>query len=925
MVQFDNNEPLERIRKVIDVWKHNRKLYPGWLVFPSGQERVELGWRTDEWEMPILNALTDLTPVERLRAIRELAWRKETLLEPISFEFEAAAAAVLRDIDCEKQTIEGRRVTRDDWGAIREAWGVVALTLVTDARFECNLTLFRERLAALTPFSRDNPDVAHRMQQENCLWAAYSLDFNRLNVLLDSWAVENCDPAWILRKAALLTEARRHDESIVMVQEALNSVRGDLVDGKSIASASRECWALASTLTMNNRQSIYREWDKLTSLKCDARAEIDHVRRALRRADDQDEAPAFDLGVRREARVRFSNTRRSRMMAAYRAIRLHEVAGVPPTNSPGRDNDMPMSMASDLLKLAADELVATNPGLSIRLILRICGYDGDKILQRVLSRTRLARLTTDAIEDLARLSVGVVKHALPRLLETEEHFGGISWVERMRVALEVLSRLVLRQSSSKAIEALDVGLECYRTDRVAQHPWLGPPLGNLLERSWEVLSKKERAGRALDLLMVPMAGMDNFIPDANYPDPGQFIGAEDLPTERTSDNEKQFRAVVDFLMRGLRGNRDARCRATFRLIPLVIANSLTMHESSSIAFALWHDSDPILHNSPGPSTPLDWVYLMLPEVDEGQAEQSFRNKWLAQVAVTQRQREADSSRLLTQVGSAISGLQKRGRPFLLSDEDERVIASHIEGLVETFSSDSISFSFGIYSEVAHVATLSSAIAMPRNIAENLFRRVSSILGASEYSKDPIYGQLSDIRISLAFAIVPGLVKVMPERFETMGLWLRSGLASKDDARLRGTMAALRTWLSTPTMSISHPIPDDLIREVGAFISSDRRVALADALIFATILFNVGPERSKEVIRPLALQGLSNLAKRLDYHNDQNLYGDVHTLRLLCAQLATRIAAHGFEDNATVTKWLDIGRNDPFPETRNVVVSYESEH
>ena len=921
MVQFNDNEPLDRVRNVVEIWEHNRKLYPGWLVFPSGQERSELSWRTDEWELPILNALSGLTPVERLRAIRELIWRKEVLLEPITLDLETAAEGTLGDIDCEKHTIEGVHATRDDWVEIRKAWVVVTLALVTDARLDGNLPLFEQRLNSLRPFLNDSPDIEHRKQQESCLWAAYSLDFDRLSGLLDTWVVENCDPAWMLRKAALLTEAYRHDESIVVVQGALNSLRQDLADGKSIASASRESWALASTLTTNNRQTIFREWDKLTSLKCDARAETDHARRALRRTDEQDEAPSFDLGVRQGTRVRFSNLRRTRLIAAYRAIRLLEIAGVPPVNSPGRDAGMPMSMASDLLTLAADELVATNPRLSIRLVLRICRYDGDKTLQRVLSRSRLARLTDDTAEELAQLCVGVIKHALPLLFTSEEQIGGITWAERMRVALEVLSRLVLRLSPTMANYALDIGLECYRTDRVAQDFGLGPPLGNLLERAWEVLSKNHRASRVLEMLTAPMAGLDNFAADAHCPDPGHFIGAGDLPPERTNDNEEQFQAVVDFLIRGLLGNDDARRRATFRLIPLVIANSLTEKESSDISIALWRNSDPIVHNSSGPNAPLDWVYLLLPEIDEGEAEQSFRRKWLTPRAAIQGQREADASGLITQVGGAVSGLRKRGRPFLLSNEDEQLVASHIEGLVEMFSSSSVSFSLGIHSAMSHVAALSAEVTMPMQIAENLFRRVELILGRPGHSKDPLVGQVSDIRIALAFAVVPGLVKVMPDRFEKLALWLRTGLASEDDARLRGAMAALRSWLSASATSMVNPIPDDLIREVGAIIASDRRVALADALVFATLVFNVGSERNRDTIRPLALQGLSYLAEKLDYDNDQNLYGDVHTLRLLCAQLATRIATYGFEDDATVAKWLEIGRSDPFPEARDVVISY----
>ena len=766
----------------------------------------------------------------------------------------------------------------------------------------------------------DNPNVEHRVQHERCLWAVYSLDFDHLNESLDSWVVEGYDPVWILRKAALLTEVRRHDESIAMVQAALNSLRQDSTGGKSIASASRESWALASMLTLGTRQDISREWDKLSSLKCDARSEIEHVRQALRRADEQDEAPPFDVGVRQGTPVRFSNLRHTRLIAAYRAIRLPEVAGIPPVNSPRHSEDMPMAMASDLLTLAADELASTNPELSIRLVLRICKYDRDTVLQRVLSRSRIARLKDETIQELARLSVGTIRHALPRLFPDEGPLRGITWVERMRVALEVLSRLILRLPSL-ANDALDIGLECYRTDRVAQHFWLGPPLGNLLKRAWKVLPKEYRAIRAFDMLTAPITGLDNFDVAAECPDPGQFIVADDLPAERTSSNEERLQEVVFFLIRSLLGSEDTRNRATLRLMPLVTSNLLTEQESSDIAVAIWRASDPILDNLSGSNGPLDWVYLILPETEAGQAERAFRRKWLS--SGSESQGSEDASSLLTQVGAAVSGLRNRGRPFQLSINDEQHIAGHIEDLAEIFSSSSINISLNIYSAISHIGSLSAEITFSKRVAENLFRYVESILGAPIHSKDRLFGQISEIRIALAFAVIPGLVKVMSDRFETMSLWLRTGLASEDDERVRAAMIALRSWLSAPPTLMVKPVPDDLIREVGAIVASDRRIALADALFCATVVFNAGSESHRATIGPLALQGLSYLADKLDYSNDQNLYEDVHTLRLLCVQLATHMASYGLEEDATVDKWLDIGRVDPFPEARDIVISHES--
>ena len=146
---FDETEELARVKETLEVWKHNRRPYPGWLAFPSGQERGELSRRTDEWEQPILNALPELTPVERLYAIRELIWRREILLEPLTQNLVAKAEEVLHSIDCEKRAIDGVEEALGDWADIRDAWRTVGLALLTDARMDCKRALFEWRLDAL--------------------------------------------------------------------------------------------------------------------------------------------------------------------------------------------------------------------------------------------------------------------------------------------------------------------------------------------------------------------------------------------------------------------------------------------------------------------------------------------------------------------------------------------------------------------------------------------------------------------------------------------------------------------------------------------------------------------------------------------------------------------------------------------------------
>ena len=89
--EFSENESLERVKQILDIWGYNRDLYPGWIVYPTGVERSDFKRRTDAWEPPILASFSEFSAIERLRAIYELVWRREILLEPITQQLEKAA------------------------------------------------------------------------------------------------------------------------------------------------------------------------------------------------------------------------------------------------------------------------------------------------------------------------------------------------------------------------------------------------------------------------------------------------------------------------------------------------------------------------------------------------------------------------------------------------------------------------------------------------------------------------------------------------------------------------------------------------------------------------------------------------------------------------------------------------------------------
>lgn len=332
---------LLQVQELLPTWEHNRKIYPGWLFAPFDKQ-FSLHTGTRNWEPLVLEVLTQFTPMEELKAIRELVWRYEILLEPISDELEDAAQSVLNKIDCQARKINGYTPAISDWPTIREAWIAVGLSLVTSARQQFNKALFDERVASLSNFSDDDREVTNRIHYERCLWAIYSLDFGTIDTLLKKWLVDNSDPVWMMRKSALLFETGHNKEARQLIEYAVARIRENPDDDHSLANSSREGWALWSawaasqleglngSVTLNQSRPIGR-WEELTPLKCNASIEKGYFVEALKASQEAKKAQSFDFEMERSPGVVFSDAEYRYWIAARRAVRLTEIAGLPPS------------------------------------------------------------------------------------------------------------------------------------------------------------------------------------------------------------------------------------------------------------------------------------------------------------------------------------------------------------------------------------------------------------------------------------------------------------------------------------------------------------------------------------------------------------------------------------------------------------------
>ena len=903
---------LKQTKDVLDVWSHNRKIYPGWLSVPSSVFS-SFNHRTDNWEQPILRALPELGPVRRLRAIRELVWRREISLVPISPELESEASDALQNVDCQVRTVGGVVDMTVRWDEVREAWRHVALALVTAARHDFKLTLFDQRIEALSPFLDDDLDIAQRIHHERCLWSIYSMDFQALEGFLADWETANTDPIWMLRKAAILVETNRVDEAIKLFEEAFTHIRRISDDDRSMAGSSRESWALFWAMAQEmgsfwegktdslDRSRFHRRWRELASRKCDALEEKRHLYNFISDQREKSEPPLFDLNVRRGRGFRFSDEQRRRWIAARRAIRLSEVAGLPPSM-------FHLSMASDILTIAADELAEVEPEMAVRVVLRIADYDQDKTLQRILSRARVARMLQDSANSLVTFCNGVIQYALPRLGSPGTRDGTMSWIERMRVALEVTSRLVLRLDPKSSESVFDTALGRYGDDSF-HHDLLVLPLRRLLERSWETLLPDQRARRIPDLLNAPIVGLDSFKEPFGIhdPDPGHLL-TDDLPAPcRTADTEEQWKKIVNLLVRGLRAGGEARKRSAHRIVSVCSWNLLTKSESIEISQALWDSRYIGDTHLPGETELADSVFFDLPEPEPGLAERCFRKKWL-DVSNFPQGGEESFAEALWQIGNAVLCDIHRKRALHLTEDEKSYLAKIAEvwanlpvprrhipfvgNRLQDFTRRSIIGLRAILSEIP----------LPGSVAKKLYRKIQDL----NKSEAP------------GFTLMAGIVRALPDHFDEIVQSMRVGLVSDNPTLAENAAWGLFNWMMTSNVSKApFPTPPiDLVREIGMIVAARRSVSLDAALQIAKWIIDEGNEEQKAVIRELTLQGLDYLFEELRYDRKHERDEDsIPSLRRHCVELAVSMAKQDLEEAPVVSRWLKDAENDPMPEVR----------
>ncbi len=910
------------VEEVVAGWIHNRKLYPGWLTLPERTRRELLDpWMRDvtgdllqtDKENALLEIIEGKPLQTRLRAVYEIVWRREIRLEPMGAALGQAAEDLLKEI---RNGLAEKGQTEID----RTLTTRIALALVTRQRLQFDTEGFQAAVSLAEEFGLYDVEATHRLSYEKCLMALYEADQEALGRALDEWEVGVGDPFWGVRKSALMFEGDQYGENALpLLQESIAQLRGSREGSARISALSREAWAsyLAKTLESTSWSGgsgtpAYRSRAReLARFNCDPESEIGALSSAIeyRGEPEGEKGPEFDLGGRPATRtIRFQasdipSPEERRARTAFRLMRLTEVVGLPSLADRWPPTKHMLGKASEAFY--RDGQVE----LALRLMLRIAQNSDDDLLKRLMSRPNIAALPDPVVGSVVAACERTVRYHQEQGINRVAKKGVVAARERVGVAMECLSRLVLRLDAKRAGHVMRLALACYETKAFYTETLLRTEIRNLLTRSWEALSEHDRTDFVFELLNAPIVGLDGFSPNPYlFVDPGELIDGQDvrLPC-RDGDTEADWARCVQFLVKGLAGEAETRWRAMIRLIPVAMADCLMPGEREVVASAIWPGGDDATDGPAGEEKFRPWVYFCMPQPAPGTALRWFRRKWMSGDGPG----IADGGSLLDQALYAIGDTKERsvskGFSFDLSREDEALVVKLLKRWSQLAVPEFMLLadldgrrSAEANQAVWGVAVLLMYVDVPDSVAKGLMAKCSP---------------LDDANVS-PLSMLVGLSRSRKDlRERTVGS-IREALLADERKSVGDGTSALQCWLHFANLDLLKGPPDDLMGELGAIVQTRRTVALPSALRIVEWIFDNGQKRHQILLKTPVTMGLASLLPSLRYEGAELGSGqfDVPLLRWRCVGIARTLAKAGSRDEP-VLAWIKQGREDHLPEVR----------
>ena len=248
---------LQALKRELRVWRHNRALYPGWLLAPY-QTREEVWLNTKQWLHVAMEASDAWPEREVLVLWRELTWRLGICLQIVPDE---ALDKIRGIVDGFEDLIHGGVMVEvgdafpetDGWPSdfglaaqeLRDCWLACKLALLQGYRFRPDIEAFEEVESQLHSVRELSTDQRCFVLHQSCLRTMAELDAEQTQRLLARWPNDPEDDYWLVRKAAVLLELGDLQAARRVADDALLKIRGrQQTRDPDYWKLSREGWCL---------------------------------------------------------------------------------------------------------------------------------------------------------------------------------------------------------------------------------------------------------------------------------------------------------------------------------------------------------------------------------------------------------------------------------------------------------------------------------------------------------------------------------------------------------------------------------------------------------------------------------------------------------------------------------------------------------
>lgn len=859
------------LERQISILKTDRKSYPGWLVCPTSV-RWQLQTQLND-PSPNPQNLSQLVPDSRAKLLYEIAWRHNVTYEVIP---QWLSKEFLKICDPNNPCILSKKKQME-----------ISLLLLKNIRWidqnknEAK-SIEKKLITILEKNSQYWPACLNELAFHQAIVARDRFDYPAIEENIEK--ISEDEPVWRLRKASLLAELGRYDEGEILIKKAYRELLTQYRnDRSSIYIFSRLAWAHylirgAQMFKSNKPFKVFPSYYKES--KCDPFAQLEDIQEKISKAyekqqKNQEIEPLFEPGRYRDnsKSVSFNNTLHPILI--FEGVSSN--AGVP----------LRWDHVSFLLDLSSG--LITLDGVEdlyhFSLAIRTANSDTSDALKKVFSRIKVACLPEEDANHLLNQCIKAIEYWTKKRttgIQTQQGHA----IDRLRVFIEVLARLLIRTTADKAKAAFRMAMDLGK-EKSLYHFWLFDSLSNLINYSLKSIPDFQHSELLLDALQFPLQPEIGLEDSDRWPNP-----IIENPGKRNSDTLLDRR--IDEIIDQIEPCSIKSTPALLRLLPLIEGDFLKPTEKQKIAEKIW-GSQPNYETLPNTGL-FKYALLKLPSQDINKARTLVR-KSLFEVT---DENLIDATLMEDIANAAISQKIKE-----LPDEIQAV--NYFNRLItwRMPNYDKDVFGFRDQAERRKCELIGQVLGQsicpslpPKALIEKNFDKLYSF-----------YSEVDSPSSVMGFVYFAQINDILATK---VGRIIGKGLQDQNSSKVAYSAYALLKWREiTSTETITK-----LISRLIYLIESGRTVGLSELLWTANQMCNKDYLFEEELA--VLIDSIPTIFDNTKYKFISPVSRDavsVSFIRVACVRLARDILGRIQEKNSELVRVLEEARQDQLPEVR----------